>query len=323
MKKILLGLFSILLILNITIPVQASDIPDSVSEYYLDSAGVLSLSTEQYIHDEDYAMDKLSGAYIEVVTQEYINMDVLDYSVKLFNSWDIGDKDKQNGILLVLVTQEKKYYVTLGKGLESSISSSKIDDILAENFETDFDAGNYDTAVLNTFKALYAELETLYGTPSSTGTTTNTPVTNTPQSESDGGSGMIGLLFWGLVGITLIIAVVVFLNRNSQRRTYRSDHYDDDWIAPAVYWGSRAARRRNYYRSYPSNRGSGFFRSNNSGGFRDNDFGSHSSGGGFSSGGSGFGSHSSGGGFGSHSSGGGFSSRGMGGGTRGSGGGRR
>ncbi len=296
MKKILLGFFAVLLVLGVTIPVQAADIPDSVSEYYLDSAGVLSLSTEQYIHDQDYAMDTLSGAYIEVVTEEYINMDVLDYSVKLFNSWGIGDKDKQNGILLVLVTQEKKYYVTLGKGLESSISSSEIDQILEDNFEEDFDAGNYDTAVLNTFKALYSELETLYGTPSTT-----TPVTNSPQNETDDGLGTIGLIFWGLVGITFIIAVVIFLNRNNRRNSYRSDHYDDDWIAPAIFWGSRAARRRNYYRSYPSNRGSGFFSgSNSSGGFS-----------------------SRGGGFGSHSSGGGFSSRGMGGGTRGSGGGRR
>ena len=296
MKKILLGFFAVLLVLGVTIPVQAADIPDSVSEYYLDSAGVLSLSTEQYIHDQDYAMDTLSGAYIEVVTEEYINMDVLDYSVKLFNSWGIGDKDKQNGILLVLVTQEKKYYVTLGKGLESSISSSEIDQILEDNFEEDFDAGNYDTAVLNTFKALYSELETLYGTPSTT-----TPVTNSPQNETDDGLGTIGLIFWGLVGITFIIAVVIFLNRNNRRNSYRSDHYDDDWIAPAIFWGSRAARRRNYYRSYPSNRGSGFFSgSNSSGGFS-----------------------SCGGGFGSHSSGGGFSSRGMGGGTRGSGGGRR
>lgn len=296
MKKILLGFFAVLLVLGVTIPVQAADIPDSVSEYYLDSAGVLSLSTEQYIHDQDYAMDTLSGAYIEVVTEEYINMDVLDYSVKLFNSWGIGDKDKQNGILLVLVTQEKKYYVTLGKGLESSISSSEIDQILEDNFEEDFDAGNYDTAVLNTFKALYSELETLYGTPSTT-----TPVTNSPQNETDDGLGTIGLIFWGLVGITFIIAVVIFLKRNNRRNSYRSDHYDDDWIAPAIFWGSRAARRRNYYRSYPSNRGSGFFSgSNSSGGFS-----------------------SRGGGFGSHSSGGGFSSRGMGGGTRGSGGGRR
>ena len=299
MKKFLLSFFTLLLVFNLTLPVKAADIPDSVSEYYLDSAGVLSLSTEQYIHDQDYAMDKLSGAYIEVVTQEYINMDVLDYSVKLFNSWGIGDKDKQNGILLVLVTQEQKYYVTLGKGLEDSISSSRIDQILEDNLEEDFDAGNYDTAVLNTFKALYSELETIYGTP------TSTPITNTPQSQSDDGFGVIGLIFWGLVGLTFFIAIVIFLNRNRQRRTYRSDHYDDDWIAPAIYWGTRAARRRNYYRNYPSGRGSGFFSGSNSG--------SHSSGG-FSSRGSGFGSHSSGGG---------FSSRGMGGGTRGSGGGRR
>lgn len=145
-------------------PIYALSIPESVDEYYLDDAQVMSEELERYLSEKNYDMDRHSGAYIEVVTQEYINCDILDYSVALFNEWQIGS-NQNNGILFVIVTQEEKYYVTIGRGLESYLSSFTIEELLEQYFEPYFDQGDYETGIRQTFDALYEELVDIYGNP--------------------------------------------------------------------------------------------------------------------------------------------------------------
>lgn len=48
--------------------------------------------------------------------------DVEEYSVELFNRWGIGQADKKNGVLLLVSVEDRKGWITVGKGLEGVLT---------------------------------------------------------------------------------------------------------------------------------------------------------------------------------------------------------
>ena len=286
MKKIFGIISSLIVSICLCMPVYALDIPESVSDYYLDDANVMSDDTKEYITEKNWAMDEYCGGYIEIVTEKYINCDVADYTYEIFNEWQIGGSENNNGILLVVVTEEEKYYMMYGRGIEQKIDDTYVfEEILENYFEKDFDAGNYDTAIKNTFDALYDELCTLYGTPSSSGGSSSS--STTPKT-----SFLSRIISFFIGGISMFVFIIVFI------------------IVLLLF-----SRRRGPRGPYG---GGGYYRRPPMGGPRGPMGGGRPPGGSF-----GGGHHSSGGSFGGHSGGGSFGGRSSGGSSRGGGAGRR
>ena len=134
--------------------------------YALDKSGVLSSETEGHIARYNQYLAESCGAQICVVTiptMDYVGYDDIEnYAYDLFNAWGIGDKDEDNGVLLLLVTDDELYWCLQGEGIEDTLSSSAISDILTENMQDDFYAGEFDSGTKKTFDALYRRLCAIY-----------------------------------------------------------------------------------------------------------------------------------------------------------------
>ena len=134
--------------------------------YALDKSGVLSSETENHIARYNQYLAESCGAQICVVTiptMDYVGYDDIEnYAYDLFNAWGIGDKDEDNGVLLLLVTDDELCWCLQGEGLEDTLSSSAISDILTENMQDDFYAGEFDSGTKKTFDALYRRLCAIY-----------------------------------------------------------------------------------------------------------------------------------------------------------------
>ena len=263
MRKLVVICSTLLLLVFCVLPIHAIDVPESVDTYFYDPANVISEDNEYYISEKDYYMDQHSGAYIEVVAVDYIHGDILDYAYTMFNEWAIGSSSKNNGILLLAVIQEEKYYVMVGRGLESKISAARIDEILETYFEPYFDQEQFETAIIKTFDVLYEELVDIYGTPK-TGTTTSTPST----------SIKIGtILFW------VILLIIIFSIISALASRVRSRRYVGPRTIQPTYRPRTTYRPTTTYRSSssrPSTSRSSVSRSSSSG---RSSFGSRSSGG--------------------------------------------
>ena len=73
--------------------------PETV--YVGDYAGVLTDATEQYIIAENQKLAEATGAQIVIVTVDFLDgMEIEDYAYTVFNTWGIGDKERNNGLLL-------------------------------------------------------------------------------------------------------------------------------------------------------------------------------------------------------------------------------
>jgi uncharacterized protein len=69
-----------------------------------------------------------------------------DYSNRVFNEWKLGQKDKNNGILIVVVPGERRMRIEVGYGLEGTmtdlLAGRIIRDVMAPKFrDNDFDGG--------------------------------------------------------------------------------------------------------------------------------------------------------------------------------------
>ena len=105
----------------------------------LDEANVLSERTEQAVNDLTIALDEACGAQMAVLTVDFTGTDTTaDYASQVFNAWGVGDPDKNNGVLLLLVIGAQDYYCTVGTGLEKDLPPQKIDDLLWNNLEEGF-----------------------------------------------------------------------------------------------------------------------------------------------------------------------------------------
>ena len=146
---------------------KAENIPLSdEGAYALDKSGVLSSETEDHIARYNQYLAESCGAQICVVTiptMDYVGYDDIEnYAYDLINAWGIGDKDEENGVLLLLVTDDELCWCLQGEGLEDTLSSSAISDILTENMQDDFYAGEFDSGTKKTFDALYRRLCAIY-----------------------------------------------------------------------------------------------------------------------------------------------------------------
>jgi uncharacterized protein len=97
------------------------------TNYVNDFAGVLDAATQARLNDLCQQVDQKAHAQIAVVTVKSVDgQDVVSYAVALYQKWGIGAKGKDRGVLILLATEDRKYWTTVGYGLESILPDGKV-----------------------------------------------------------------------------------------------------------------------------------------------------------------------------------------------------
>ncbi len=68
-------------------------------------------------------LEKKTGAQMSVVVIDSLEgYDIESYANSLFRQWGLGQKDKDNGVMILLSVKDKKWRVEVGRGLEGRIT---------------------------------------------------------------------------------------------------------------------------------------------------------------------------------------------------------
>ena len=117
------------------------------SNYVNDFAGVLDASTEATLNDLCRQVDEKAKAQIAVVLIKSTDgQEIFDYGVALYQAWGIGKKGTDRGVLILLATQDRKYWTHVGYGLESILPDGKVGGFGREAVPL-LRTGNYGAAV--------------------------------------------------------------------------------------------------------------------------------------------------------------------------------
>src|SRR5271166_2705385 len=97
------------------------------SNYVNDFAGVLDAATQARLNDLCQQVEQKANAQIAVVTVKSLDgQDPVSYAVALYQKWGIGSKKTDRGVLILVATDDHKYWTTVGYGLEAILPDGKV-----------------------------------------------------------------------------------------------------------------------------------------------------------------------------------------------------
>ena len=127
----------------------AETIPAVPTRYFNDYAGVVSAATAQELNSRLEQFEKNTSSQIVIVIYPRMQSDssVQDYTVRVAQKWQVGQKDKRNGAVLFVFTQDRQMFLQVGYGLEGAIPDAVAKQITEFEIKPHFKNGNYDAGL--------------------------------------------------------------------------------------------------------------------------------------------------------------------------------
>ena len=114
-----LALFGVIL-LGCSSP--AASLPEFTAPV-VDSIGRVSAEVETQINSELISFQQSGGPQIAVAVIDTTNNATLEnYSIDLARSWGLGDKEKDNGVLLLIALEDRTLRIEVGSGVEGELT---------------------------------------------------------------------------------------------------------------------------------------------------------------------------------------------------------
>lgn len=207
-------------------PAQSGDLP-TLTQPVNDFAGVIDAASAAEMDRAIRSLQAATGDVVVVVTIPTFAPygDIREYAVKLFenNGQGIGQKGKDNGLLVLLAVRDRKVWIEVGYGLEEFITDGFSGETSREFMAPAFSRGQYGQGLAAGVTRIIGRIAegrnvTLKGVPPPA-----------PVHRSRGG----GLPLWViLVGIVVMMVVSAFSSRGGPggpSSRYRSGWGGSGW----------------------------------------------------------------------------------------------
>jgi uncharacterized protein len=180
----------------------AKDVP-YLSGRVVDEAGLLSAAAKEKIEGELAALERETGDQVAVLVVASLGGEPLEeYSVKVAQTWKLGQKGKDNGLLLLISRDDRKMRIEVGYGLEGQLTDLQSREILDDVIRPRFKEGDFDGGVERGVDAI---VKVLHGEPlPPPPAASQTSVADMPVGQRV----IFALIFVAVVGIFSLVAVV-------------------------------------------------------------------------------------------------------------------
>ncbi len=125
-----------------------------------DFEGVLTDKEEAQLGSMVMDVEKQTGAQIAIVSIDNYNPspDLASYSIGLFNTWGIGNKNKNDGVLILFSKGLREIRISTGIGIEDKLTNVKCQNIIDEFILPPFKNGNFYVGLVKAIEAIKREL---------------------------------------------------------------------------------------------------------------------------------------------------------------------
>jgi uncharacterized protein len=157
-------LAGLLLFLCLSSPALALDVPP-LKGHVNDYAGMLSPQVLQELEARLTAFEQSDSTQLVVLTIPTLAGENLEeYSIKVAESWRIGQKSVDNGAILLIAKQERKVRIEVGRGLEGKLTDLTSGRIIRGDISPRFKAGDFDGGIAAGVTAIMAVVKGEYTT---------------------------------------------------------------------------------------------------------------------------------------------------------------
>src|SRR5688572_3169952 len=193
--KFLCVLCGFLFVVFVATPSSAQPLPPQLTQPVNDFAGVIDQGSAAQMDMVIRALQRASGDVVVVATIDTFEPygDIREYAGKMFENQGrgIGDKGKDNGLLIVLAVKDRQVWVEVGYDVEEFITDGYAGELSRKIMVPQFRQGHYGAGLLAGVSRMAGRIAerrnvTLDGAPSATA--------EEPYEEVEGGPGIIVFL---------------------------------------------------------------------------------------------------------------------------------
>ena len=205
-----IAVLCVLSTVHVTAKVPAEPAPPALTAPVNDFANVIDAASERELDRRIRALQAASGDVVVVATvptfQPYAGIE--EYAVKMFENGGrgIGQKGKDNGLLIVVAVQDRKIKIEVGYDLEQFITDGFAGETIREAITPEFRRGNYGEGLVAGTTRIINRIAEGRGV-----TLQDVPATPPPARSTGTGTGFP---WW----IILIWIVIIILNSRRRRR---------------------------------------------------------------------------------------------------------
>lgn len=125
----------------------------------VDNAQMIEPAVREQLVQQLNAHEKTTGEQLVVVTlPDLQGTDIADFGYQLGRYWGIGQKDKNNGALLIVARAERKLRIEVGYGLEDRLTDAQSSVIINQVITPAFKAGNFSKGISDGVSAMLVVL---------------------------------------------------------------------------------------------------------------------------------------------------------------------
>jgi uncharacterized protein len=186
----------VIILLTLQVVVGQRATPEQWGLRVHDEANVLSAQTVQQLESQLKSFEDSTSNQIAILIISSLEVEAIeDYSLRIVESedWKLGQKGKDNGVLLLVAIDDRKMRIEVGYGLEGVLTDALCSRIIRNEMAPNFRRGDYDAGVMAAAIAIMQAIGGEY-------------VADEPASRKKGpGSSLITLL--------IIFGVIIFISR--------------------------------------------------------------------------------------------------------------
>lgn len=114
----------------------------------VDQANIIQADTRAAIEQKSADLEEKSGIQLVVTTVNSLEgQEIEPYANELFRKWGLGEKKKNNGVLLLVAPNERRVRIEVGYGLEGTLTDALSKVIISNAMTPRFKAGNFSEGI--------------------------------------------------------------------------------------------------------------------------------------------------------------------------------
>lgn len=192
----------------------------------VDEAAILRPSDETKIASLLAAIEASTGHQIAVATiADLQGQDIADYSYQLGRAWGVGDKKRNDGVLLVIAPKSRRINISVGYGLEPVLTDALSGRIIRQVIAPHFKQGDYVGGITAGVEAIGTQL----GLPPE-----QAQIRARQVGTLDGEKSDFAILAMMVFAFFVVIPFRIWLWRKRVYRRYGA------WDSSVSVWGSKS-----------------------------------------------------------------------------------
>jgi uncharacterized protein len=213
----------------IAAPAAAQTFPKLAGTPVVDQADIIPAAEEAALNAQLLDLVKTTGHQLVVATvSDLEGHDVADYGYRLGREWQIGDAEKDDGVVFLIAPNDRKMHIAVGLGLEPVLTDALSGRIIRDTITPKFKAGDMPGGIQDGVNAIAEQIQL---PPEEAAARAQAAAAQERDRADDGDIG--GLFFVGfIIFFFFILPMLARIGRRGKKR-----RKGRPWDAPIIVWG--------------------------------------------------------------------------------------